>query len=43
MRYRYRGLLCEFVKRINGNLLCVDCADKNHWLCYPESEWERAA
>jgi hypothetical protein len=44
MKYRYRpaGLLCELVKRVNGNLLCVECGNHNHYLSYPAEMWEAA-
>ncbi len=44
MRYRHKttGRICELVRRINGNLLCVDCENRNHYLCYPVEEWEAA-
>lgn len=42
MRYKHisSGIIAELVRRIGGSLLCVDCANRNHFLCYPESEWE---
>lgn len=45
MRYKHiaSGVICELVKRIGGNLLCVDCANRNHWLNYPEEQWEVVA
>lgn len=42
MRYTHiaTGIVCEFVNRVNGNLLCVDCANRNHYLSYPEAQWQ---
>lgn len=42
MRYKHirSGIVCELVKRIGGALLCVDCQNRNHWLCYPAEQWE---
>lgn len=41
MKYKHKsGIVCEFVKRVNGNLLCVDCQNRNHYMSYPEEQWE---
>jgi len=43
MRYRHGKTICEFVRRVGDNLLCVDVADRNHYLSYPLAQWERVA
>lgn len=42
MRYKHiaTGIIAELVKRVGDNLLCVDCENRNHYMSYPESQWE---
>lgn len=44
MRYRHKptGVLCEFIRATAHGWLCVDAGDRNHWMIYPETEWEAA-
>jgi hypothetical protein len=44
MKYRLKGskLICELVKKVGGNLLCVAVDDKNHYLSFPAEMWVQA-
>lgn len=43
LRHIPTRLLCEFIRETPHGWLCVECADRGHWLIFPAAEWERVA
>ena len=41
LRHLATRLVCEFVRETAHGWLCVECANRNHWLCYPREQWGR--
>ena len=44
MRYRHiqTGILAEFVRQTAHGWMCVDVADRGHFMIYPAEQWEAA-